>query len=508
MTPFSRPLSARPGVVRATAAMAAVLLAGCAAGPDFRAPAAPKGQAIGATALPAYTVSAATALGQAQHFTPGMDLSAPWWQQLGSPALDALINQALAASPTLAGAEATLRKAQALQAAQAGATQLPRVDADAAAGRQRISPSAQGLPGEGRTFNQYRASIGVRYTLDLAGANRRALEALGARTDYQRYQLEAARLNLAASTAQTAITQARLAAQIGALQDIVDAQQAQWQLAGERLRLGQAARSEVLALQTQLEQARAGLPLLRQQHQQSRHLLATLAGLAPGAPAAQALPWFTLDSFQLPGALPLTIPSELVRQRPDIQGAQALLHAASAEYGVAVARLYPQINLSAQLGTQALSTGALFGGNAAVWGLLGQITQPLFNPALPAEKRAALAALDAAAAHYQSVVLDALRSVADALHRVDNDAQVLSSLAAGDAAAQGSLQSVQQQYAFGAASYVQLLLAQQQAQQGRSDLAAAQAQRLQGSAALFQAVGAGWAGAPEGAAFVKGKKGL
>lgn len=476
------------------AACAAALLVGCAAGPDFQAPAAPSDAAVLFAPLPTHTASAATALGGAQHFSAGMDLSAPWWQQLGAPALDALIAQALAASPTLAAAEATLRQAQAAQSAQTSATQLPRVDASAGAGRQHTSPSAQGLTGDGRSFDQYSASVGLRYTLDISGGNRRALEALGARTDYQRYQHQAARLNLAASVAQTAITQARWAAQIEALQAIIDTQQAQWQLAGERLRLGQAAHSEVLALESQLEQTRAGLPLLHQQHQQSRHLLATLVGLAPGAPAAQALAQFTLASFQLPSALPLTIPSELLRQRPDIQGAQALLHAASADYGVAVARAYPQINLSAQLGTQALSTGALFGSGAAVWGLLGQLTQPLFNPALPAEKRAALAAIDAAAAHYQSVVLDALRSVADALHRVDNDAQALASLAAADAAAQGSWQAVQQQYRLGAASYVQLLLAQQQAQQVRSQLAAAQAQRLQNSATLYQSVGAGWTG--------------
>ena len=481
--------------VRLTVLAAAALLAGCAAGPDFQAPAAPTEPSVLSTALPAHTAASATALGEAQHFTAGMDLSAPWWPQLGSPALDALITQALSASPTLATAEATLRQAQEMQSAQTSATQLPRVDASAGAGRQQVSPSAQGLPGDGRSFSQYSASLGVRYTLDVSGGNRRALEALGARADYQRYQLEAARLNLATSVAQTAITQARLAAQIDALQAIIDTQAAQWQLTGERLRLGQAMRSEVLALESQLEQTRAGLPLLRQQHQQTRHLLATLVGLAPGALAAQALPQFTLASFHLPSALPLTIPSELLRQRPDIQGAQALLHAASADYGVAVARAYPQINLSAQLGTQALTTGALFGGGSAVWGLLSQLTQPLFNPALPAEKRAALAAIDTAAAHYQSVVLEALRSVADALHRVDNDAQVLSSLAAADTAAQGSLQAVQQQYRLGAASYVQLLLAQQQALQVRSGLAAAQAQRLLGSAGLFQAVGAGWMGA-------------
>ncbi len=178
------------------AACAAALLVGCAAGPDFQAPAAPSDAAVLFAPLPTHTASAATALGGAQHFSAGVDLSAPWWQQLGAPALDALIAQALAASPTLAAAEATLRQAQATQSAQASATQLPRVDASAGAGRQHTSPSAQGLTGDGRSFDQYSASIGLRYTLDISGGNRRALEALGARTNYQRYQHQAARLNL------------------------------------------------------------------------------------------------------------------------------------------------------------------------------------------------------------------------------------------------------------------------------------------------------------------------
>lgn len=474
--PLQRSAHARLALAAATCA---ALLAGCTTGPDFRPPAAPDSVQI-------------SAQGPAPHPAAAIDLAAPWWHQLGSPPLNQLIDQALAASPTLAAAEATLRQAQEMQAAQAGATQLPRVDASAGAQRQRISPSAQGLPGEGRSFGQTSASLGVRYTLDLAGGNRRALEALGARTDYRRYQLEGARLNLAASVVGTAITQARLAAQIEALQAIVQLQDEQLHLAGERLRLGQAAHSEVLALQAQVEQTRASVPLLRQQHQQSSHLLATLAGREP---TAQGLPRFTLDDFTLPTDLPQAIPSGWVRQRPDIQGAQALLHAATADYGVAVARLYPQINLSASLGSQALTTGALFGGGAAVWSLIGQITQPLFNPALPAEKRAALAALDAAAANYQGVVLEALRSVADALHALDTDAQALAAQAGADAAAQGSLQSMQRQYALGSASYLQLLSAQQQAQQIRTDLVAAQARRLLGSATLYQAVGAGWAGA-------------
>ncbi len=485
--------TARIPAALATVAWVA-LLAGCTAGPDFRAPAPPGSAALLAAAQPLHTAPSAAAQGEAQHGTADMDMAAPWWRRFGSPPLDALIAQALAASPTLAAAEATLRQAQEMEAAQTGATQRPRVDANAGSQRQRISPSAQGLPGEGRSFGQYSASIGVRYTLDLAGGNRRALEALSARTGYRRYQLEGARLNLAASIVGTAITQARLAAQLEALQAIVQMQEAQLHLSGERLRLGQAAHSEVLTLQAQVDQTRASVPLLRQQHQQSRHLLATLTGQAP---VAQVLPDFTLKDFTLPDEQPLIVPSEWVRLRPDIQGAQALLHAAHADYGVAVARLYPQVNLSASLGSQALTTGALFGGSAAVWSLIGQLTQPLFNPALPAEKRAALAALDAAAANYQGVVLDALRSVADALHALDNDTQALAAQVGADAAAQGSLQSMQRQYALGSASYLQLLVAQQQAQQIRTDLAAAQARRLLGRAALYQAVGAGWAGAPQ-----------
>ena len=469
----------------------AALLAGCAAGPDFRRP-LPPADAQGTLPATVQTASAATALGQAQQWNERMDLGAPWWRQLGSPQLDALIDEALAASPTLASAQATLRQAQELQGAQAVTLQWPRADLVLGSQHQRTSPSAQGQAGPGREFSLHSASIGVQYPLDLAGGNRRALEALAARTEHRRYQLEAARLGLAASVASVAVTQARLVAQGEALQAVVDNLQQQGALARERVRLGQASPDEVLALQALLEQARSGLPQWHKQQQQAAHLLATLAGRVPG-PAA--LPAFTLSEFRLPEVLPRTIPSELVRRRPDVQAAQALLQAASADHGVAVARLYPQIRLSASLGSQALSTGALFGGESAVWGLIAQITQPLFNPALPAERRAALAALNAAAANYQAVVLDALRGVADAMRAVEGDAQALAALARSDAAAQASLQSMERQHALGSASYVQLLVAQQQVLQARSSLVAAQAQRLTDSALLFQAVGAGWEGA-------------
>ncbi|PVY57805.1 MULTISPECIES: efflux transporter outer membrane subunit [unclassified Simplicispira] len=477
-----------PGGHPAWALLLTALLTGCAAGPDYQAPGPLADNALPHPAPAVQNSASETAFGAAQTWRADMDLEAPWWQQLGSPGLDALIAEALQASPTLAAAQAQLRQAQELQGAQERATQLPRVDLGVGSGRQHISPSAQGLPGDGRTFSLHSASVGVQYQLDLSGGNRRALEALAARTDYRRYQLAGARLDLAARLASTAITQARIAAQAEALEAIARNQEAQSALARERVRLGQAMPADEQALQAALEQTRASILQLRKQAVQSGHLLAVLAGRTPGeAP----LPAFTLHDFTLPAALPQVLPSELVRQRPDIQAAEALVQAASADHGVAVARMYPQLRLSASLGSQALTAGALFGGGSAVWGLIAQLTQPLFDPALPAQQRAALAALDAAAAQYQAVVLDALRSVADALHSAQADAQVLGALVRADAAAQASLQATQHQLHLGAASYLQWLVAEQQALQLRSSLVAAQAQRLADSAALFQAVGAG-----------------
>lgn len=481
-------LHSLPGGHPAWALLLTALLTGCAAGPDYQAPGPLADNALPHPAPAVQNSASETAFGAAQTWRADMDLEAPWWQQLGSPGLDALIAEALKASPTLAAAQAQLRQAQELQGAQERATQLPRVDLGVGSGRQHISPSAQGLPGDGRTFSLHSASVGVQYQLDLSGGNRRALEALAARTDYRRYQLAGARLDLAARLASTAITQARIAAQAEALEAIARNQEAQSALARERVRLGQAMPADEQAFQAALEQTRASILQLRKQAVQSGHLLAVLAGRTPGS---VPLPAFTLHDFTLPAALPQVLPSELVRQRPDIQAAEALVQAASADHGVAVARMYPQLRLSASLGSQALTAGALFGGGSAVWGLIAQLTQPLFDPALPAQQRAALAGLDAAAAQYQGVVLDALRNVADALRATEADAQVLATLERADAAAQASLQATQQQLALGAASHLQWLVAQQQALQLRSSLVAAQAQRLADSAALFQAVGAG-----------------
>ena len=466
-----------------------ILLMGCSVGPDFTPPAPPDVATYTPTPLPASTATAPTDLGGAQTFVEGATVSAQWWRELGSSKLDVLIDEALISSPTLAAALATLGQVRELYGSRADSTLYPQVDGSLGAQRQRFNPGTLGQAGDAQEFSIYNAGVGVRYSLDLSGGNRRALEALAARIDYQRYQLEGARLMLAANIVTTAVTQARISKQMEILENILRSQDEQLEITRERVRLGQATPDDILALQIQVEQTRASIPLLRNQLQQNEHLLAVLVGRAP---AESGLPSFTLDDFTLPSDLPLVVPSELVRTRPDIQAAEALLHVANAEYGVAIAKLYPNLNLSADLGSQALTTGALFGSGSAVWSLVGQLTQPLFNSGLPAEKRAALAAFDAAAANYRNVVLEALRNVADVLRALENDAQRLMALSEANAAAQKSLESMQRRYDLEAVSYYELLTAQQQWQQTRNDLIQAQSQRLVDSAAFYQAMGGGF----------------
>lgn len=469
-------------------------LAGCASGPDFKPPAVPDVAGYTVSALPAQTIAAPTALGGAQRFVAGAPIAAQWWRQFGSARLNTLIDEALRANPTLEAAQATLRQARHNYEALAGTTRYPQANANLGAQRQGTNNAAAGLPGGERTYNLVNASVAVSYDLDLAGGNRRALEALAAKTDHQRYQLEAARLTLIGNLVTTAVVQSQLAGQIEASTAILAAQEEQLALTRKRLSLGAASERDVLTLQTQVEQTRAGLPPLRQRLEQNRHLLATLAGQPPGAAALPqlALTHFTLADFTLPDELPVSLPSELTRRRPDIQAAEALLAAASAQRGVAVSRLYPRIALSANLGAQALTAASLFDGGSLVWGLAGQLAQPLFNPGLRAEVGAAEAGFDAAAANYRQTVLQALREVADVLRALDHDAQALASHAAADAAAREALRLVQQHYALGASSYLEQLIAQQQAQQTRINLVTAQALRLTDTAALYQAMGGGW----------------
>lgn len=473
--------------LRLTAGLALIaMLAGCAAGPDFERPAPPVSETYSAHADNTLVTPVPSAVDSAQRVVPGMPVAAQWWRGFGSARLDALIADGLEHSPTLAAAQATLRQAQELQQARAGSTQLPQAEIAASAQRQRFNPGSLGQDQEPREFSLYNTGVTVSYNLDPAGGNRRAIEALAARADTRQFELQAARLTLAGNIATAAFARAQIAAQIESTTALIANQEEQRDIARARLRLGNAAADEVLALDTQTEQLRAELPVLSQRLAEIEHLLATLAGRTPGQ---GNIPDFALSEFTLPQDLPLVVPSQLVHQRPDILAAEAMVQAANADYGVTVAQMYPQLNLSATLGTQALTADALFGGQSTIWNIIGRLTQPLFNPGLTHEKRAALAGFDAATAHYKGVVLDGLRDVADVLVAVDTNARALAAQTSAADAAQETLATMQRRHTLGAASYAQVLIAAQQAERAQLAVIAARADRLTNSAAFYVAMG-------------------
>jgi NodT family efflux transporter outer membrane factor (OMF) lipoprotein len=472
-------------------ALVAVILAGCAVGPDFRRPDPPAVSSYTAGALPDNTAASPVSGGEPQRFVSGEDIPSQWWTLFRSGDLDRLIRQALQDSPTLAAAQATLRVAEENRRAQFGAL-LPSVDAGASAGRQKLSGASIGQPGTtGSTFTLYNASVSVSYALDLFGGTRRAVEAAGAEIDFQRFQREGAWLALTANLVTTAVQEGSLRAQIRATREIVAAEEQQLTLVERQFDLGGVSRTEVLAQQAQLAQTRATLPPLEKQLAQSRHRLAVLAGRFPAE--ASALPEFDLDGMDLPQELPVSLPSSLARQRPDIQAAEALLHAASARIGVATASLYPQITLSASLGSEATRIGDLFGAGSSVWSLGAGLLQPIFRGGeLTAKRRAAIAAYDQAEAQYRETVLLAFQNVADALRALEVDARTLTAQSDAEAAARASLELARRQFQLGAVSYLTLLNAQRQHQQARIGLVQAQAARYSDTAALFQALGGGW----------------
>ncbi len=478
---------------RALAVAMAVALTGCAVGPDFKSPAPPRvadaAQPYTATPMPAATASSPGRGGEAQSLVAGQDVPALWWQVFQSPALDALIRSALEHSPSLASAQAALRQAQELYAADVGSKQLPAVTGQAGATRQRASQASSNVPG-GITYNLFNASVGVSYSIDAFGGTRRELEGLQASIDVQRWQLEAAYLSLTANLVTTAIQEASLRAQLQATREVIASQERSLGVVERQVTLGAVAQQTVLAQRTQLAQTRATLPALEKSLAQTRQQLAVLAGRLPGE---QGMPAFTLDGLQLPRELPLSLPSLLVRQRPDIQASEALLHAASAQIGVATANQYPQFTLSGSAGSQSLTLDKLFTAPARALSLGGSVLAPIFNGgALAARRRAAEAAYDQSLAQYQLTVLNAFLNVANTLRALDSDAQSLRAQAEAQALAQQSLDLVAQQFQAGAVSSLALLDAERSVQQTRIGLVQAQAARYADTAALFQALGGGW----------------
>ncbi|WP_174906682.1 efflux transporter outer membrane subunit [Burkholderia diffusa] len=471
-----------------TLAAAALLVAGCAVGPDFRIPDAPATQRYTRDEPPVTTVAAGGPTGAAQTFASAAHTPRHWWAEFRSEPLNRLVDTAWQNSPTLAEARARLDEARQNHAAEAGATMLPRVDANVSATRQKVDIAAFGLPANVPNpgpFTLYDASVSVSYVLDVFGGNRRALEALRAQVDYQSYTLDAARLTLAGNVVATAILRASLAQQIALTRELVDAQARQLRIVEARFAAGGVSQADVHAQRTLLAQTQASLPPLAARFAQAGHRLAILLG-AP--PSDAALPDLTLDALALPHTLPVALPSTLARERPDIRAAEAVLHQASANVGVATANLYPRFSISAGIGSERTRIADIVSG-LNVWNVGLGLTQPLFHGGeLRAKKRAAEAAYDAAFASYRETVLLALQQVADAMRAVEHDAAELEArdTAAREAAAGNAIAG--DRYAAGGISTFALLDAQRQALQTALDRTRAQADRLADTAALFQSL--------------------
>jgi NodT family efflux transporter outer membrane factor (OMF) lipoprotein len=420
-----------------------------------------------------------------------MDIPGEWWTLFQCRPLDQLIRRAISDSPTIAASQAALRQAGESRKAQLGAL-FPSVDAGFSANRKKFTGAAFGQPDSpGGLFTLYNASVSVSYTLDIFGATRRGLEELQAQVDYQRFLLEGAYLTLTSNIVTTAVQESSLRARIKATQEIIKAEEEQLALVEEQFRLGAVGRPEVLSQQAQLAQTRAGLPPLEKELARTRHLLAVLAGFPPGKESE--LPEFNLTDFQLPMELPVSLPSSLVNQRPDIRAAEEQLHSACALVGVATANLLPKLTITGEYGTMSTLLTGLFTGGTNVWSIGAGLLQPIFRGGeLTAKRRAAIAAYDQAGFQYRETVLQAFQNVADVLRALEKDAETLKAQSEAEKAAAESLELTRSRFELGAANYLSLLNAERQLQQARLSLAEARAARFADTAALYQALGGGW----------------
>jgi NodT family efflux transporter outer membrane factor (OMF) lipoprotein len=472
------------------AAVLITTLLGCAAGPDFKRPAAPAVDEYTRQLLPASTASADIAGGGAQTFMHGGDVPADWWRMFQSPALDALVEKSLKANPGVEAAQAALRQAHELARAQRGAF-FPTVQGGYSATRQRVSGDLSSPLNSGESvFTLHTAQLSISYAPDVFGLNRRQVESLQAHAAQQRFQLEATYLTLATNVVSAAIQEAGLRAQIAAAREIIAINTRSLDLLRRQLAAGYIAGVDVAAQEAALAQAEQALPPLQKQLEQARNQLAALAGRFPADGAGES---FELADLQLPAELPLSLPSRLVERRPDVRAAEEALHAASADIGVATANMLPQFTITGAKGGSATRFAEMFANGNPFWSIAGSVAQTLFDGGtLLHRKRAAQAAFDQAAAQYRQTVIAAFQNVADALQAAQADADALKAAVNAERAARKTLDLVSRQLEVGQVNYLALLGAQQTYQQSVLNLASARAARLTDTAALFQALGGGW----------------
>lgn len=481
------------GLVRwASAILLAGTLGGCAVGPDFRTPAPPDTDRY-LPDEPVNLVSADIPGGDAQRIVQGMDIPGQWWQVFQSQPLNGLIERSLRANPDIEAAAAGLRVAQQTSVAQR-ASLFPTVTANGAATQYQSSPNVLSAPTAYNTwvYGLFSAGFSIVYAPDVWGGVRRAAESAQAQAENACFLLEAAYLSLASNVVVSAITEASLRAQIDATQRIVNAQRETLEILRRQEGLGAVTGADVAAQEAAVAQSEAVLPPLQKALAQQRNLLVTLTGSLPGEVLGER---FDLSDLVLPPDLPLSLPARLVEQRPDVRAAEATMHAAAAQIGVATANQLPQISLTALIGSQSLALGMLFSNavgpaNSAAGGSLVQTL--LDGGALQARKRAAQAAFDQARAQYRSTVLQAFRNVADTLRALEFDAAALKANVAAERAALTSLNIARRRLELGDTTYVIVLVAELTYQQTLLARVQAQAARLIDTAALFQALGGGW----------------
>ncbi|TAN07968.1 MAG: efflux transporter outer membrane subunit [Rhodanobacteraceae bacterium] len=488
-------LSPAPWRAFRVACIAATLtLAGCAAGPNFKAPAPPNVASYTTNPVATTAATPGVAGGAAQRFDAGADLPGDWWTLFHSQALDALIRQALANNHDLKAAQAALRAAHEDVLAQRGSF-FPSVSAGFDANRAKASnilapvPNFPAVPQE-FLYSLFTPQLTISYSPDLFGLNRRTRESLKAQEQAARFQMIAAWTTLTTNVVVTAVQEAALHEQVQATRKSVAIARKSLAILQLRFRHGDASKLDVAAQQTQLAQTEAALPALVKQQAAAQHALAVLVGEFPDRSPAAAL---TLADLQLPADLPLSLPSKLVAQRPDVRQARANLHAASAAVGIAAAERLPNIELTANAGSTALAISKVFTSGTGFWGLAASLTAPIFEGGqLMHQERAAKAAYVEAAEQYRQTVLTAFQNVADTLVALQQDAKALQSAAKAETAAKTTLDLSQLQLQHGYIGTFELLAAQQAYQQARIALVAAQANRFADTAALYQALGGGW----------------
>jgi NodT family efflux transporter outer membrane factor (OMF) lipoprotein len=476
------------------AAFAATLMGGCAVGPDFKKPAAPATGSYSASPLPALVATTNVVGGSAQRFVNGINIPEDWWTLFHSTALNELIAASLTNNPDLKAAQAALTVARENVLAQRG-NFFPSASASFSATRQKQSEALAPVPNypavpNAFLYNLFTPQLSISYSPDVFGANRRAMESVKAQEQGIRFQMIAAYTTLTANVVVTAIQEGSVQAQVDATHELIGLNSNMVEILRYQLSKGYASRLDVLAQESQLAQTIATLPPLLKQAAQLRDQLAVLAGRFPNqAPADK----FELASLQLPEELPVSLPSQLVEQRPDVLQAEANLHAASAQIGVAEANRLPNITLTANAGSSALSLDKLFTSGTGFWGLGAAATAPLFQGGtLLHQERAARAAYVQAAEQYRSTVLTAFQNVADTLAALEQDAAGLKAAATAAEDARATLDLSKRQLHDGYISYLALLSAEQAYQQARISLVQAQANRYADTAALFQALGGGW----------------